>query len=95
MKIFLVMALIAGLAIAPSVMAQTMDYSKMSTDQLFQLKNQGVAPQDQAAFNMEWTKRVANMNLDQLTEYQVTESEQKMAKRQLQEQPMSSSPPGR
>jgi uncharacterized protein (DUF2236 family) len=79
--VFAIMAVVIGLALAAPIVAQT-DFGTMSTDQLYQMKQQGVPPEERAAFDAEWAKRVDNMTLDELTVYQVPRSEQEMAKMQ-------------
>jgi len=77
--VFAVMTVVIGLALAAPIVAQT-DFSAMSTDQLYQIQQQGVPPEERAAFDAEWDRRVNSMTLDELTIHQVPRSEQEMAK---------------
>ena len=63
MRTFIViMTVVMGLALAAPLIAQSTDYSKMSTDQLYQLKQQ---PENQHNMDLqsEWLKRASNMCL--------------------------------
>lgn len=86
MKTFVaIVAVVMGLALAAPLMAQSMDYSKMSTDELYQLKQE---PDHQNDMNLqsEWVKRAANMTPEQLKEYKVPYSHQEVQKMYQQQQ---------
>ncbi len=85
MKRFIViMTVVMGLALAAPLIAQSTDYSKMSTDQLYQLKQQ---PENQHNMDLqsEWLKRASNMSSKDLKKYKVPythEEVQEMYQRQ-------------
>ena len=61
MRTFIVIvALAMSLALAVPLIAQSTDYSKMSTDQLYQLK-QDPANKNNMNLQSEWLKRASNM----------------------------------
>jgi hypothetical protein len=78
-RVIVIVALVMGLALAAPLMAQSTDYSKMSTDQLYQLKQQ---PDNQHNMDLqsEWMKRAANMSPEQLKKYNVPYSQEEVQK---------------
>ena len=78
--VLLIVAVVMGLALAAPVMAQSTDYSKMSTDQLYQLRQQGVPAEDRSNLAAEWQKRVADMTPQELKKYQVPYSHEEVQK---------------
>lgn len=87
-SVLFVMALLLGLAlIAPIALEAATDYSKMSTDQLYQLKKSGtVPPQDQPNLESEWIKRVVDMTPEERQKYQVRYSDEEIQKMRQQRQ---------
>ncbi len=77
MKIVLAAITVAVcLAFTVIATAQSMDFSKMSNDQLYQLKQQGVPKDQMADFRSEWNNRVLNMTPKQMQKYGVPYQEQ-------------------
>jgi hypothetical protein len=90
--VLMIVAVVMSLALAAPLMAQSAaDYSRMSTDELYQLKQQ---PDHQYDTNLDsvWVQRVANMTPEELTQYNVQYSLQEVQK--MQQQRMSPGVPG-
>ncbi len=66
-----IMAVAIGLVIAAPAVGASPDYSKMSTDQLYQAKLQGIPMQDRGKFEGEWIQRVVKMTPGELQKYQI------------------------
>ncbi len=82
--VLVIVAVVVSLALAAPLMAQSAsDYSKMSTDELYQLKQQ---PDHQYDTNLDsvWTQRVANMTPEELKKYNVQYSPQEIQKMRQQ-----------
>lgn len=71
------MALLAVVMAAPVTAAE--DFSKMSNDQLYQMKNQ-VPVDERGNWSAEWQKRVVNMSPEELKKYNVPLSEAEVSK---------------
>lgn len=87
-SVLFVVALLFGLAlIAPVIVEAATDYSRMSTDQLYQMRKSGnVAPQDQSNLESEWMKRVINMSPEDRQKYQVRYSDEEIQKMRMERQ---------
>lgn len=85
-RLFVIGAVIAGLvAAAPFAAQAAMDFSKMQTDELYQLK-QDPENAHNMNLNAEWSKRVANMSPEQLKQYKVPYSQDDVQKMYQQRQ---------
>ena len=73
--VLVIVAVVMVLAMAAPVLGQSTDYSKMSTDQLYQLKQQGVPPDQRNNLESEWVKRAARMTPEERQKYQVPYSD--------------------
>ena len=72
MKIIIAAVTVAVcLAFTVTATAQSMDFNKMSTDQLYPTKQQGVPKDQRADFRSEWNNRVLNMTPEQMQKYRV------------------------
>jgi hypothetical protein len=69
------MVLLSLVAIGPVQAAQ--DFSKMSTEQLYQMKDQ-VPVDEKANWSAEWQKRVVNMSPEELKRYNVPYSQKEL-----------------
>lgn len=84
-KVVVIVAVLFSLALIVPIMAQAAtDYGKMSTDQLYQLKKEGVPPQERANLDSEWMKRVVSMTPGERQKYQVPYSDQEIEKMRQQ-----------
>ena len=86
-----IVALAMSLALAAPLIAQSTDYSKMSTDQLYQLK-QDPANKNNMNLQSEWLKRASNMSSQDLKKYDVPYTHDEV--QQMYKQQSSPSTPG-
>ncbi len=90
--LLVIVAMVMCLAmVAP---ASARDYSKMSNDELYQTKQQGIPVQDRATFETVWEMRVIQMNDAELQKYQIPYSKQEIEwKRQQYRNPEQGAAP--
>ncbi len=72
-------AILVGMALAAPLMAQSTDYSKMSTDQLYQMKQDPDHANDMD-LQSEWMKRMVNMSPDELKKYRIPYTHEQVQK---------------
>ncbi len=85
--VLVIVAVVFGMALVAPILVQAADYSKMSTDQLYQMKKSGSVPlQEEQNLNSEWMKRVVNMTPEERQKYQVRYSDEEIQKMRMERQ---------
>ncbi len=82
--VLVILAVVFGLTLIAPVIAQAADYSKMSNDQLYQMRKQGVSPQESSNLEAEWINRVLAMSPEERQKYQVRYSDKEIQQMRIQ-----------